>query len=422
MQPAKIVDWIRNQFRGPIARATQRTSFVLSLRLLIQTANLLIVARMLGAEKFGVFAGLAAFALFLAPSSTMGTHAYLLREVSRNPENGTRVLRFALPVTFGLGISLVAAYMTFSTLLLQVPIANWGAVICIGLAELVILPTLTLSRMERLGQERVAESQLLLVLPLGLRLIGAVLVSVYFVESPFQAYAVAYVVAALVGLIVAILPAGYHLPWVTNWRLPSQTEVRACMGYAVMSVTSRGPAELDKTIAMRLLPGESAGVYSAAARAVGAFTVPVTAMMLSSLPRLFRKSSSQADSGDKLIASTYAAASAYGFSIGIAAWVLAPGVTWLLGEQYDGLTGVMRWLTIAIPGIALSIVTSNILLTAGKAWMRVVFHVIGIIVLLAMTILLIPEFGIVGMALAFGISQWAMFLSGVVMIAWSASK
>lgn len=83
--------------RGPIARATIQTSFVLGLRLLVQAGTLLLVARMLEPFEFGAFAGIVALAVLLGTFSTFGTHLVLLGEMSKDPYQREHILSYASP-------------------------------------------------------------------------------------------------------------------------------------------------------------------------------------------------------------------------------------------------------------------------------------------------------------------------------------
>ncbi|MDE2179214.1 MAG: oligosaccharide flippase family protein, partial [Xanthomonadaceae bacterium] len=101
--------------KGPIARATLRTSAVLGVRLFVQAGTLLLVARMLGPHDFGAFAGVAALAVMLGTLSTFGTHIVLLAEVSRDPQRRAGVLPFALSTTLICGSLLFALYLLLAT-------------------------------------------------------------------------------------------------------------------------------------------------------------------------------------------------------------------------------------------------------------------------------------------------------------------
>ena len=92
---------------GPIARATIRTSFVLGLRLIVQAGTLLLVARMLGPEQFGAFAGVAALAMLLGVLASFGTTWILLSELTNSLKQRSPVLAYALPTTLICGIFLL---------------------------------------------------------------------------------------------------------------------------------------------------------------------------------------------------------------------------------------------------------------------------------------------------------------------------
>ena len=73
----------RKWLSGPIAQSTLKTTAVLGVRLFVQAGTLLIVARMLGPEQFGVFVGVAALAVMLGTLSTFGSHLMLLGEMAK---------------------------------------------------------------------------------------------------------------------------------------------------------------------------------------------------------------------------------------------------------------------------------------------------------------------------------------------------
>ena len=76
---------------GPIARGTLRTTFVPGLRLPVQAGTLLLVARMLGPQQFGAFAGVAA--LMVATLQQQATDA----RRSRLDAIGILIGRYCIP-------------------------------------------------------------------------------------------------------------------------------------------------------------------------------------------------------------------------------------------------------------------------------------------------------------------------------------
>lgn len=403
---------LRINIKGPIARATIRTSAVLVLRLLVQAGTLLIVARMLGPHQFGAFAGVSALAVVLGTLSTFGTNFVLLGEVSRDPARRDGVLRYAVPGTLLCGCLLLVFYLFICMSLFHDARLELRIVLAIGITEMLLQPLFGLPAAEHLGLGRTARSQMLTSLPLLLRLLAAASVYWWRPTDLLGAYASGYLLASMTSLAVATATMRGSWPRLSTWRLPSKTEVRHTIGYALLNVTAVGPAELDKTLATRLLPLASAGVYAAGARVIGAATLPVIAMMLSALPRLFREGQGDPRRTTQLVRWLFAAALGYSIILAAAFWFIAPAFDLLFGEKYYGLAHTVQLLCVAIPGMALRIAAGSILMALGNPWMRVIFELAGLIVLAIAGILLTASLGAAGMPLALTCSEWAMTILG----------
>lgn len=399
--------------KGPIAKGTIRTTFVLGLRLIVQAGTLLLVARMLGPQQFGAFAGVAALAVVLGTLSTFGTHLVLLGEVSKDPVRRNQVLPYAIPTTVLCGGVLLAVYLAICLLVLHAAGVPSTVLLAIGFAETLLQPLFGLLAVEHLALGRIARSQLLQTLPLALRLAAAAIVFLVRPADPLAAYGYGYFLASVVALGIAMgtLPA----PWPTlhSWRLPRLPEIREAAGYAALNVTATSPAELDKTLATRLLPLPAAGLYAAGARIIGAATLPVMAMMLSALPRLFREGRDLPRRTARLVRWIFAATLAYSIALTVVLWLVAPIFVWIFGTKYEGIQHVIHWLCLAVPGMALRMAAGNILMALGRPWARVGFEVAGLVALLVAAILLTRQFGIIGMPLALACSEWVMAIVGI---------
>lgn len=402
--------------RGPIARATVRTSVVLGLRLLVQAATLLLVARLLGPHQFGAFAGVAALAVMLGTLATFGTHLVLLGEVSREPARRHEVLQYAVPSTLLCGGALLGIYLLICTLTLHETGVAISVLLALGVTETLLQPLFTLPAAEHLALGRIARSQLLQTLPLVLRL--AAVVAVYLVRplDPLAAYAYGYLGASLIALSVSTVTMFAPWPKIESWRLPTKSEFSNAAGYAALNITSNGPLELDKTLATKLLPLAASGVYAAGARVIGATTLPVVAMMLSALPRLFREGQDQPRRTAHLLRWVFGAALAYSVVLAVVLWLIAPVFVWLFGPKYHGIEHVIHWLCIAVPGVALRVAAGNVLMALGKRWMRVGFELAGLIILVIAAVLLTARFGVIGMPLALACSEWSMAIVGITLI------
>ncbi|OIQ85304.1 polysaccharide biosynthesis protein [mine drainage metagenome] len=401
---------------GPIASATLRTSAVLGLRLVVQAGTLLLVARLLGPHGFGAFAGVAALAVMLGTLSTFGTHIVLLAEVSREPQRRAAVLPFALSTTLICGSLLFALYLLLATTLLGEAGIGLNVLVALGLAELILQPLLNLPGAEHQGHGRIATSQLLITLPLALRLLAAGTVWLLHPADPLRAYAWGYLGASALALLIATLSLRQAWPALRDWPLPRLAELRHAAGYAVLNLTATGPTELDKTLALKLLPLAAAGVYAAGARVIGALTLPVIAMMLAAMPRLFREGQTDRTRSAHLLRLVFAAALGYSLLLAAALWIAAPLFDLLFGPRYQAIGETIRWLTLAVPGMALRIAAGGVLMALGKPWMRVGFEVGGLFLLIIGACFLTPDLHQAGMAIALAIAETGMAVAGVLLI------
>lgn len=409
--------------QGQIAKATIRTSFVLGLRLVVQAGTLLLVARLLGPAQFGAFAGVAALAVLLGTLSTFGTHLVLLSEMSRDPARREQVLRYALPTTLACGSVLLVVFVLISMLILPDSGIVLSVLISIGVAEMLIQPLFALLASELLALERTARSQLLQTLPLALRLVVAAAVLLLGFSQPLVAYGYGYGMATALAWGMAMgRMRGPCWPRPRAWRWPTRAELRESVGYAVLNITAMGPAELDKTLATRLLPLSAAGLYAAGARVVGAATLPVIALMLSALPRLFREGRSQAECTAHLLRWIFGATALYSGALAIVLWWCAPVFVWLFGGRYEGIEATIRALCVAAPGMALRMAAGSSLMALGKPWMRAGFEVVGLLVLTLAATVLTARLGTHGMPVALACAEWLMAVLGAGLILHVRSK
>jgi O-antigen/teichoic acid export membrane protein len=371
---------------------------------------------MLGPYQFGAFAGIAALAVLLGTVSTFGTNIVLLGEVAKDAPRRDQILPYAIPLTLLCGGTLLIVYLAICMLALRVPSVPWSVLLAIGVTELWLQPLFNLAVYEHHGLGRIEGSQLLKTLPLALRLGAAAGIYLVQTSNPLAMYAGIYPVLSVVALIFAQQTLPSVWPSFRQWRLPSKSELQKAAGYATLAITASGPGELDKTLAAKLLPLPAAGVYSAAARAIVATTLPVNAMMTSALPRLFREGHDQLNRGNRLLLWIFGTTLVYTMGITALLWLVAPAFEWLFGAKYQGLGEAIRWLCLAVPGLALRMVAGTVMMTVGRPWVRVGFEIIGLGVLAIAAVTLTPQFGTSGMPLALACSEWAMAIMGIALI------
>lgn len=185
------------------------------------------------------------------------------------------------------------------------------------------------------------------------------------------------------------------------------------MGYAVMNASANGVAELDKMLATRLLTFDAAGIYSSASRIVGSLVLPVIAMMLSAMPRLFRDRSYARKTLQWWL---LASAGAYGVLAAVAMEFVAPWIEALLGTEYMGSGDIISLLAFAVPALSVRAAAMNVLTTLERPWMRIALELIGWMAIVALALVFVDSRGSSGLALAIICTEWLLAVSSVILI------
>src|SRR5690606_5391161 len=186
------------------------------------------------------------------------------------------------------GSLLFVLYLGICELLFADILLPLSVLVCIGVTEIILLPLYVLSTMESLALGKTARSQLITIFPLGLRMLVAVCILIFTPTEPLLIFASLYMALALLAL--ALMKWKKSSAWlsVKQWRIATRAELKHSAGYAALAMTAAGPSEVDKILAVKLLPMGVTGVYIAASRVIGAATLTIIALLLSAMPRLFR--------------------------------------------------------------------------------------------------------------------------------------
>lgn len=400
-------------FKGSIALATLRTGSVLGGRLVAQTGTLLLLASTLGVDEFGLYAGLAALAVILGTLANFGTHLTLLRDVSRNSIDVDTAVRLALGTTAFCGAILFLIYISLSFIFLSIPRDMYWAVLCLGGAEVLLQPFLVIAAMELHGRGQIARSQILLVFPLLLRFFSVLVIALCSPINPLFWCVLGHLAAIFIvlGYVVFKMPRVWHLP--SMWLVAPRSRWGGLTGYAVMNTSANGLTEIDKVLAVRLLPFDVAGIYSVASRIVGALVLPVMAMILAVIPRLFREG---AASGRPLHYWLFSLAAIYGVLVAVVMAVAAPWLESLLGSKYAGVRELIQILVYAVPAMCVRVAAANILTTLEKPWVRICLELVGWGAISVLALILVQLRGSSGLAFSIICAEWLLAICSVALI------
>jgi O-antigen/teichoic acid export membrane protein len=179
--------------------------------------------------------------------------------------------------------------------------------------------------------------------------------------------------------------------------------VRAGLPYVVPNVMSTAATELDKTILLTTTGGTLTGQYTAAFRIMQAALLPVTALMLSAVPRLFRTQRH----AHVLIGVSFA----YAAVAATALWLVAPLVPAVFGQEFEETIGFLRALTLVLVAECLRQMIAAVLTTADLQRARNVIEGGATVAAVVGFLALIPVFSAWGAIITIGIVDLAFVMS-----------
>jgi O-antigen/teichoic acid export membrane protein len=186
---------------------------------------------------------------------------------------------------------------------------------------------------------------------------------------------------------------------VRAWQPVAWSDLRTGAGFSSLWASGLALGSLDKTTVLRLAGSEAGGHYTAAHRFATLAALPVEAMAMAVMPRLFRAGAGGA-THPRLIQWLLAATIGYGAAAGSAVWWASAWLPWLLGENFDDAVPALKILSFFVPLYCLRCLAAHLLLGFDRKRWRVASEVIALHVMLGLMILLVPEDGAVGAAYA----------------------
>ena len=392
---------------GRLAHNTLLATGWQGLRLALQFAYLVLVARLLGVEGYGVFAGIVALAATLSPLAGAGFGLILVKQVSRHPES--------FPRYWGRALSAIAISAPLLILVLAAMAAailpDTGetlALAVVGISELLLVPLVAACANAYQAHERLGASIFNFVLLNGGRLLAIGALALIDHQPDLTRFAVAYLAGtalpAAASLVIAIRAFGRPVADLRGLT----GELGEGLGFAASGVTGVAQAEIDKSLLLRLDGAIATGTYSVATRIVSAASIPLISYVLAAAPRLFRTGASGIVGSRRTAGTLLGPVLVYGAAAGGAIYLLAPWLPAVLGEGFAGSVSVIRMLAPLPCLFGISSLLLAVLSCSGAQSTRVRIELAALGLGIGLNLALIPTLGVPGTVYAALASQGAL--------------
>jgi O-antigen/teichoic acid export membrane protein len=360
-------------------------------------ASVVVAARVLGPDLFGVYGAAAAYAVVLSVLATLGMQPLLVREIARAPERAAVLLRAAHVVKSGTNILMIVAVVALAPLgLSSTPDARSAAlVLAIGYALGAYAENLgayyqAVERMARWTQASTLFGVVSAAVGVGLLLTTGSLVA--FCWGPAVGWVAAF----------AWLRADAPEEARTDRSVRSSDVRELLRGLAPFAAAFIGItvySKMDVLLLARMRGDADVGAYTAAYKFVDIFQALVIVASGAVYPRLSRRALQ--GGGEWRGARSTEIILLGAVPVGLGLHLLAAPVTdALFGPAYVTSIPTLRTLALVLPLLAISIHSGYVLAAARRMLPVAGLYAMGLVANLTLNLLWIPRGGPQGAAFA----------------------
>ena len=351
---------------GSLAQSSLTVMVWSGARLGTQLVWVLLLARALGASSYGLFSGLAALALAMSGFVGLGLGLRMYQDAAR--DHGMLSLRWrqASLLTAVTGVMLAGLYLLVARRIYST--ADGWLLLAIALSELVWAPWVTQIAYAYAARGWMGFASAVPVILSLARVVAVLILYLFPGGSDIGTYAWLHGLFTAAASWLLTLDVRRRLAIESGGRGIQRGDIWSGLGFSAMQASTLALSTLDKSFAL-LWGGEAlAGRYVAANRFVSVAALPVDALVMAALPRLFRAADKPA-AAVRALSLLALGAGGYGMVMGTAVWLGSGLVPWLLGPSFAESAGAVRLLALYVPLYCLRILGTNALLGLGwKSW------------------------------------------------------
>jgi O-antigen/teichoic acid export membrane protein len=410
--------------RALSTRLGQNTMWALGgygLRLFIQAAYFIIIARYLGAGSYGAFIAVTALISAISPFVGVGSGNLLVKNVARDNSLFQAYWGNGLLMIVCSGLLLLAIVVTLSRFLLPREIPSLVLVL-VGVSDLIFVRVLDLAAWAFQAWEMLAHNAHLNVLISLTRLIGIAGLALAASHATVTAWSAVYLAGSVVAALISVcwITLKFGRPRLALRRV--RNEILEGLYFSVGVAAQTFYNDIDKVMVARLSTLEAAGIYAAAYRLIDVAFIPIRALLNAAYPAMFRRGAAGLKHSLHLGRRLLVRSLAYPVFIFGALLVAAPVVPRVLGHGFSEATEALRWLSLLPLLKTIHYFVSDALTGAGHQGLRTLTQVGVAIFNTLINLWLIPAYGWRGAAwsslasdglLAIALWSIALWLCGV---------
>jgi len=314
------------------------------LRLVIQAAYFVLIARSLGPDSYGAFVAVVALAATLGPFSGMGTPNLFIKDVRSGKREAAVCWGNGLLLITLSGSALTALVLAINSIFHLKSGLFVVLVVCVS--DLIFMKMTELAAFGFAASDRMKDTSIQSVVLSFLRLLAIAILVVTIHSVSLSQWVWAYLATSILGTLYALYK-GTQLWGRPIFQIATLREdITEGIFFSISSSATTIYNDVDKIMLGRLSDFASTGIYSAAYRIIDVSMTPVRSLVSAAYPQFFKKGVGGMRETYPYAKSLILKSSLYGAAIFTGLWLFAPVLPSLLGKQYIAAVPALRWLAL----------------------------------------------------------------------------
>jgi O-antigen/teichoic acid export membrane protein len=315
------------------------------LRIGLQAAYFVMIARFLGVRDYGIFVAVASMVAILSPFSGLGAGNILIMKVARHPSHFSEAWGKALFLAGITGVVLTVVVVIAARLVLPGYI-GLNTILLVTVADLLGPRVADLGSMAFGAFHQFHWNAVLQIASTGFRTVAAGLMIV-FINHPNAAQWVWFYAVSSVLMSVFSLGAVSFKLGNPSFRFSNLWEdVKEGTFFSLSTSAQTVYNDIDKAMLSRLSDVNSVGLYSAAYRIVDLGSAPMRSIAAAAYPTLFREGQHGLKPSMRYALKAFSRAALITGAMSLGMFLFAPLLPRLLGPGYRQSIDALRWLAI----------------------------------------------------------------------------
>lgn len=366
---------------------------------LITLIIVIILARYLGVEDYGVYALALSFVGLFGQLFDGGLNLLLMREMSKENTDRPQLLGQVFVGKMFLGFIILIAIILLAMILAYPQAALWSIIIY-GVSMLVLSFSNTF-RSIFIALGRTEFEGLLLILNRLLLLCGIIIFVLFSIRLPaiMLTHVAAVVVVVILGFYLCkrrFFPPFWHVDYQSIKKL-----FKEAIPFAIGAIMGEIFFNIDNVMLSKMAGMESVGYYNAAYKLSFSGMLFANTLTLVAYPYFSRKWPADKDDVFKMFAGIFKALVILSVAFSLATTILSDHIiTFVFGEQYRKSIVLFNILVWSVPPLYLMHLTGRTLEAIGEQRFTANTMIISVIINILLNFILILKYGAIGASVA----------------------